>query len=216
MINVSWRYPGQNTWFWNTSLVNRNVSLPENIEKLSFWCHIVAFAPRKTILSPALAVDICACSTEKCGSFGALSPLGLRAVAHRHLVRTLQCFFVARMGPCCCNALPPDTMRCVVSTCCRAEPGIPKRRIRGWNFFCAGTDFDFPIRWQLALHWGGVGWAATVFAFWVQPPHVFHSLHTRCRWPFLHSHMCSHEFPASRLNELYLVFHGVPWFVMVF
>ncbi len=40
IIKVSWRDPGQNGRFWGPFLVLWNVSLPENVEKLTFRCHV--------------------------------------------------------------------------------------------------------------------------------------------------------------------------------
>ncbi len=40
IIKVSWRDPGQNGGFWKPFLVLWNVSLPENVEKWTFRCHV--------------------------------------------------------------------------------------------------------------------------------------------------------------------------------
>ena len=40
IIKVSWRDPGRNGRFWGPFLVLWNVSLPENVEKLTFRCHV--------------------------------------------------------------------------------------------------------------------------------------------------------------------------------
>ena len=40
IIKVSWRDPGQNGRFWGPFLVLWNVSLPENVEKWTFRCHV--------------------------------------------------------------------------------------------------------------------------------------------------------------------------------
>ena len=39
-IKVSWRDPGQNGRFWGPFLVLWSVSLPKNVEKLTFRCHV--------------------------------------------------------------------------------------------------------------------------------------------------------------------------------
>ncbi len=40
MIKVSWRDPGQNGRFWASVLVRWNLSLQQNVEKLTFRCHV--------------------------------------------------------------------------------------------------------------------------------------------------------------------------------